>query len=122
VLNYCRAQEMLSSRDWRLVSSHGAALLFIVARPGCSVSEMAIGLSLTERSVWTLVMDLRRAGMLQVRRERRRHLYTIDLDGSFEVPSLGEFPLRDLFGQLAILASHGNGQPANGAEPLAILP
>jgi hypothetical protein len=60
-------------------------------------------------------MDLRRAGMLRTRRERRRHSYTVDLDASFEMPSVGEFPLRELVGQLAILASDGNGQAAKVA-------
>lgn len=114
VLNYLRVHEMLSINDWRLVSSHGAALLFIVARPGCTVSEIAIGLGLTERSTWSLVKDLRRAGMLRTRRERRRHFYTVDLDAPFEVPALGEFPLRDLVGQLAMPASW-NDQPAKVA-------
>jgi hypothetical protein len=115
VLNCFRVQEMSSTNDWRLVSSHGAVLLFIVARPGCSVSEIAIGLGLTERSIWSLVMDMRRAGMLRTRRERRRHLYSVDLDASFEVPGLGEFPLRDLLGRLAIRASDGSGHPAKVA-------
>jgi hypothetical protein len=82
---------MLSTRDWRLMSSHGAALLFIVARPGCTVSEIAIGLGLTERSIWSLVMDLRRAWMLRTRRERRRHLYTVDLMPPSKCPASASF-------------------------------
>jgi hypothetical protein len=77
---------------------------------------------LTERSAWTLVLDLRRAGMLRTRRERRRYRYSVELDASFELPSLGEFPLRDVVGQLAILASDANGHPAKVAQWIAILP
>jgi DNA-binding IclR family transcriptional regulator len=106
---------MSSPDDWRLVSSHGAALLFIVARPESTISEIAIGLGLTERSAWTLVLDLRRAGMLRTRRERRRHRYTVELDASFELPSLGVFHLRDLVGQLAMRVSDASGHPAKVA-------
>ena len=106
---------MLSPNDFRLVSSHGAALLFIVARPGCSVSEIAIGLGLTERTIWSLVMDLRRAGMLRTRREDRRHFYTVDLEASFEMPVIREFPLRDLVGQLATQNLDSSDHPAKVA-------
>src|SRR5437867_3748619 len=106
---------MSSPDDWCLVSSHGAALLFIVARPESTVSEIAIGLGLTERSIWSLVSDMRRAGMLRVQREHRRYLYTVDLDGVFELPSVGKFPLRAFAGQLAMQALAERGHSAKVA-------
>jgi hypothetical protein len=60
-------------------------------------------------------MDLRRAGMLRTRREGRRHFYTVNLDASFEMPVLGEFPLRDLVGHLATRASDWSDHPAKVA-------
>jgi hypothetical protein len=87
---------MLSTNGRRLVSSHEAALLSIVARPGCTVGEVAAGLGLTERSAWTAVSDLQRAGMVSVHRGGRRHLYTVDSNGFFELPCLGSFPVHSL--------------------------
>jgi hypothetical protein len=92
---------MSAPDDWYLISCHGAVLFFIVSRPGCTVAEMAEGLGRTQRTIWSIVMDLQRAGMLQIQRHGRRHYYRINPDARFELPSAGEFPLLVLVGTLA---------------------
>jgi DNA-binding IclR family transcriptional regulator len=87
--------------DWYLVSSHGAVLFFIAVRPGCTIREIAGEMSLTQRTVWGLIGDLRRAGMLRIRREGRRHHYTVNLDAEFRHPVVKGFPLRTVMGELA---------------------
>src|SRR3990172_7297975 len=67
-----------SVRPWRLLSSHGFVLFFLSLRPGCTVAEISDGLSLTRRSVWGTLGDLRRAGMIDVRKVGRRHHYTVN--------------------------------------------
>lgn len=87
--------------SWYLVSSHGAVLFFIAASPECTVADIAGCMHLTRRTVWGIVGDLRRAGMLQVRRDGRRHRYAVDLDGPFLHHTMTGVPLRAVLGRLA---------------------
>lgn len=85
---------------WYLVSSHGAVLFYIAVNPDCTIREIADDMSLTQRTVWGLIGDLRRADMLTVRREGRRHHYTVNLDAIFKHPTLKGFSLRTIMGEL----------------------
>ena len=69
-----------SVRPWRLLSSHGLVLFYIGVRPGCTVGVISDGLSLTERTVYGILGDLRRAGMVNVQKEGRRHQYSVNYD------------------------------------------
>ncbi len=79
---------------WYLVSSHGSILFYIAVHPECTIREVAEEMSLTQRTVWGLIGDLRRAGMLHVRREGRRHHYTVNLDAPFKHPIVKGLTLR----------------------------
>jgi DNA-binding transcriptional ArsR family regulator len=83
---------------WYLVSSHGSVLFFVAANPDCTVDDIIDGMSLTRRTVWGIVGDLRRAGMLEVRRDGRHHHYSVDLDGPFLHPTIGDVRLRTVLG------------------------
>ena len=85
---------------WYLVSSHGAVLFYVAVHPDCTIREIADDMSLTQRTVWGLIGDLRRADMLSVRREGRRHHYTVNLEASFKHPTLKNLPLRMIMGEL----------------------
>ncbi len=85
---------------WYLVSSHGAVLFYIAVHPGCTIKQIANDMSLTQRTVWGLIGDLRRADMLEVEREGRRHHYTVDLDADFRPPIIKGFSLRVVLGEL----------------------
>lgn len=97
------------NNHWYLVSSHGAVLFYIAVHPGCTIKQIAEEMSLTQRTVWGLIGDLRRADMLDVEREGRRHHYTVDLDADFRPPIIKGFSLRVVLGEL--VAKHANGQP-----------
>jgi DNA-binding transcriptional ArsR family regulator len=86
--------------DWYLVSSQGSVLLFIAVNPGCTIREIAEEMALTQRTIWGLIGDLRRAHMLNVRREGRRHHYTVNLDAEFKHPIFGGPTLRLILGEL----------------------
>ena len=87
--------------QWYLVSSHGSVLFFIALNPGCTVAQIADGVSLTSRSVWGLVGDMRRAGLLHVQKNGRRHHYSANMDAPFIHPFIGRVPLRVILGRLA---------------------
>lgn len=91
--------------NWYLVSSHGSVLFYIAVRPGCTICQIAEDMSLTRRTVWGVVGDLKRAGMLYVRKEGRRHHYTVNLEASFKHPVLNGVNLRIILGELILRAS-----------------
>jgi DNA-binding IclR family transcriptional regulator len=101
---------MSMENHWYLVSSHGAILFYVAVNPECTIKEIAEAMSLTRRTVWGVIGDLRRAGMLNIRKEGRRHHYTVNLDAPFKHPVLNGFSLRLILGQL--VAQVSRGQPA----------
>jgi hypothetical protein len=85
---------------WYLWSSHGTVLFFIAANPACTINEIADGLSLTSRTIWGVVGDLRRAGMLTIEKEGRRHRYHVNLDAPFRHPTIRDVTLRTVLADL----------------------
>ncbi len=96
---------MTIENNWYLVSSHGSILFYIAVSPGCTIKEIAEAMSLTRRTVWGVVGDLRRADMLDIRKDGRRHHYTVNLEGPFKHPVLNGFSLRVILGELVKRAS-----------------
>ena len=103
---------MTIENHWYLVSSHGAILFYVAVNPECTIKEIAEAMSLTRRTVWGVIGDLRRAGMLHIRKDGRRHHYTVNLDAPFKHPVLNGFSLRLILGQLVSQVSRG--QPVAG--------
>ncbi len=101
------------SNHWYLVSSHGSVLFYIAVHPDCTIRKIADEMALTQRTVWGLIGDLRRADMLNVRREGRRHHYTVNLNATFKHPTLTGLPLRTIMGEL--VQNHGGQRDANYA-------
>jgi DNA-binding transcriptional ArsR family regulator len=56
-------------------------LIYIGLRRGCTVAEISDGLSLTPRTVYSTLGDLREAGLLNVRKKGRRHHYSVNYAG-----------------------------------------
>lgn len=95
----------MQQTDWYHVSSHGAVLFCIAADPGCTVTDLAESLCLTRRTIWGIVGDLRRAGMLGVRKNGRVHHYEVNLDAPLRLRIAKSGTLRDILGQLVEQAS-----------------
>ena len=85
---------------WYLVSSHGAVLFYIAVNPECTIRQIADEMALTQRTVWGLIGDLRRAEMLNVRRAGRRHHYTVNLEAPFRHPIIKDLTLKNVLGEL----------------------
>jgi hypothetical protein len=80
-------------------------LFYIAFCPNCTVQEMAIALDLTERAVWGVIRELRRKDMLIMRRQSRRHRYTVNLDAPLLHPTIRGLTLRPVLGEIAEKAS-----------------
>ena len=91
----------MPNSHWYLVSSHGSVLFYVAANPDCTVEDITDGMSLTHRTVWGIVGDLRRAGMLQVRRDGRHHHYRVDPEGPFLHPTIRGVRLRSVVGEIS---------------------
>lgn len=98
---------------WYLVSSHGGVLFYIAVHPGCTIRQIAEDMSLTQRTVWGLIGDLRRADMLDVERRGRRHHYTVNLEADFRHPIIKGYSLRVILGELVAMHSNGNREPVH---------
>jgi DNA-binding MarR family transcriptional regulator len=85
---------------WYLVSSHGAVLFYVAVNPGCTIREIAEQMHLTQRTVWGLIGDLRRADMLTIERQGRRHHYTVNLEADFRHPIIKGLSLRSVLGEI----------------------
>ncbi len=89
-----------------MVSRHGAILFFIAANPDCTIKHLANAFSLTQRTVWATIRDLRREGMLRVRTDGRSHHYSVNLDARLRLPDgLKGRTVRTILGGIAKQAS-----------------
>ena len=55
---------------------------------------------LTRRTIWGLIGDLRRASMLRIRKQGRRHHYAVDLDAPLLHPTLKGHTIRIILGKV----------------------
>jgi len=76
-------------------------LFYVAAHPQCTTAEIADELSLTQRTVWGLIGDLRGARMLHVYRDGRRHRYEVNLDAPFLHPCMRGYTLRAVLRDIA---------------------
>jgi hypothetical protein len=66
--------------DWSLLSPQGRVLFYVALCPGSSTKNIAQAIGHTERQIWSIMQSLRGRGMLHIRREGRRHHFTINFD------------------------------------------
>ena len=89
-----------TERTWYLVSSHGIVFFYIATHPDCTINEMTEALYLTQRTIWGLVGDLKRAGMVQFRKSGRRHHYFADPDSRVHHPAFEGKTVREIMDDL----------------------
>jgi hypothetical protein len=71
-------------------------LLYAAQHPGCTVEEIAGALVVTRRTVWSIVGDLKRAGLLRAEPTGKRHHYFADLSAELPDPALSHLTLDDV--------------------------
>jgi len=80
--------------DWSLLSPQGRVLFYIALRPGTTALAIARAGGHSQRSVWGIIQSLRREGMLHVRKNGRRHHYTVNLDAPLLHPTIHGLTIR----------------------------
>jgi hypothetical protein len=100
-----------ATNGWGIWSRHGTVILYVAARPGSSVADIACGLNLTQRTIRDIVADLRRVEMLNVSRRGRRLLFTVNLDAKFRHPTIKDVSLQTLVGGLMAVRAPAAAEP-----------
>ena len=90
---------------WQLWSRQGSVLIYIALNADSTVRDIAAGMSLTQRAVWDHIGRLRRAGMIETRKDGRRNRYRVNLEGPFTHPTISGVTLRTILGNLSPAAS-----------------
>ena len=80
--------------DWSLLSPQGHVLFYIALCPGSTTKDIARAIGRRERQIWRIIQSLRRGGMLHLRKNGRRHHYTINLDAPLLHPTIEGLTLR----------------------------
>jgi DNA-binding transcriptional ArsR family regulator len=112
----------VSKQAWRLFCSHGTVLFYEAQHPDCTISEIADALVLTPRTVWGLIGDLKRAGLVNFRREGRHHYYTVNRAGRFPDPLISHLTIDDALKAIAGERERvdpyqsGSSLPSGGAQ------
>lgn len=92
-------------REWHLLSAHGTVMFFIVYNQGCSIDDISNSLFLTRRSIWGTIGDLRRAGMVVVQKQGRKHRYFANFDAQLRHPLFGGRTMRGLLSSVRTSAA-----------------
>lgn len=92
---------MPARMPWRLFCSHGTVLFYIARYPGCTIGDIAGALVVTPRTVWRLVGDLKRSGLIKTRSDGRRHRYWLEDEGRLPDPALSHLNLRQIMSILS---------------------
>jgi DNA-binding MarR family transcriptional regulator len=71
---------------WTFLSNHAHVLLCLTAEAAPRLRDVAARVSITERAVQKIVLDLEREGILERRRDGRRNAYVFDLDRPLRHP------------------------------------
>ncbi len=97
-----------NGKQWIITSSRGTVLFHIAANPECTAKDIADALYVTRRTVWGAIGDLRRAGMVYVKKIGRRNHYTVNLDAPLFHPTITGYSLRRVLAQLVDSGSSVN--------------
>jgi predicted DNA-binding transcriptional regulator YafY len=98
---------------WSFLSNHGRVLLFLARDPGMRLRDIAASLGVTERSAYSVVADLTRAGYISKHKDGRRNRYQIQAHLLLPEPAGRERTLGDV---LALLAGTGAGRGLGGRK------
>lgn len=82
--------------DWSLLSPQGHVLLYIALCPDSTTKDIARAVGRTERQIWSNIQSLKEGGMLRLRRNGRRHHFTINFDAPLLHPTIEGLSLRSL--------------------------
>ncbi|HEV8573785.1 MAG TPA: hypothetical protein VGR43_03665 [Dehalococcoidia bacterium] len=75
-------------------------VFYIGQHPGCTINDIAGSLAVAPKTAWRLVRDLNHTGLIRVRREGRRHRYSLDGEGRLPDRALSHLKLHQIMSAL----------------------
>jgi len=76
--------------DWSLLSPQGHVLFYIALCPDSTTKDIARAIGRKERQIWRIIQSLKEGGMLRLRKNGRRHHFTINFDAPLLHPTIEE--------------------------------
>jgi DNA-binding MarR family transcriptional regulator len=98
----------LATASWTFLTSHARVLLCIAYDPGVRLRDIAARLDITERSAYSIVSDLARAGYIVKHKDGRRNRYQIQEHLPLPEPTSRERTVGEI---LALLAGDASAPP-----------
>ncbi len=69
-----------STRRWGFLTTHASVLIHVTQHPHSTVREIALAVMVTERAAYSILQDLREAGIIECERQGRRNSYSVNFD------------------------------------------
>ena len=85
---------------WTFLSNHSHVLICVAKDPEVRVTDIARRVGIGERAVHRILGELEEAGYLTRRREGRRNVYAVHLDGRLRHPLEAAHRIAEVFGPL----------------------
>lgn len=82
--------------DWSLLSPQGHVLFYIALCPYSTAKDIARAIGHTERQIWSIIRSLKAGGMISLRKNGRRHHFTVNLDAPLLHPTVKGLSLRSV--------------------------
>ena len=79
------AQEQRSTH-WTFLTNHFHILVVLSREPTLRISDMAIQVGITQRAVQRILSELTADGVLEIEKDGRRNIYTINRDKQLRHP------------------------------------
>jgi hypothetical protein len=92
----------ISKRNWTFLTSHAVVFLHIVQNPCDTIRRIADEVNLAERTVASILADLREDGYISVTKKGKTNFYALDPDLPMRNPLHAQHTVRDFFGPLEI--------------------
>ncbi len=67
-------------RRWGFLTTHALILVHVTQHPHATVREIARAVGITERAAYSVLQDLREAGIVECERYGRRNSYTVSFE------------------------------------------
>lgn len=94
------AQEQRSTH-WTFLTNHFHILVVLSREPTLRISDMAIQVGITQRAVQRILSELTADGVLEIEKDGRRNVYTINRDKRLRHPLENQHSIGSLLNILS---------------------
>ncbi len=88
--------EEMAGENWTLLSNHGHVLVALSKDPTLRIRDLVELVGITERSVRSIIKDLRDGGYITIQKNGRRNEYRINEDMNFRHPAEATHQVNEL--------------------------